>query len=137
METIASNLRAHAEGYKTQAKGENSHAEGFNTIANNTAEHACGKFNVSTTGGTEAENTLFSVGCGKKQNNRENAFEIKENGDIYIKFEGGYVTLQSILRAALGYGSYASEASMTSLVDEYINTEEGNDTEGDSLVLSE
>ena len=77
-ETIANGYYSHAEGYKTSAKGHRSHAEGEGTIANNQAEHAEGMWNVSNS------DTLSSIGNGKDDANRHNAFEVKKDGTIYI-----------------------------------------------------
>lgn len=83
---------SHAEGSGTQANGEFSHAEGYGTITNNEGEHACGKWNVSE------NNTLFSIGNGISDDTRSNAFEIKENGDIYIKGKNDImVRLQDVI----------------------------------------
>lgn len=76
--TEATGDNSHAEGNYTQALGENSHTEGTETIANNDSEHACGKYNISS------EDTLFSIGNGEHGDARHNAFEVKENGEIYI-----------------------------------------------------
>ena len=57
---------------------------------NNVDELSTGKYNnsvsVSTTFG-DSGNTLFSVGNGTADNARHNAFEIRQNGDIYY-FDG-------------------------------------------------
>lgn len=85
--TKAQNSAAHAEGSYTTANGNSSHTEGYATIANNSSEHSSGQFNVSTKTNTtfgDAGNTLFSVGNGTDANNRHNAFEIRQNGDIYL-----------------------------------------------------
>lgn len=44
----------------------------------NDTETAIGSFNVSS------EDTLLSVGNGKSEDDRSNAFEVKQNGDIHI-----------------------------------------------------
>ena len=86
---------SHAEGIHTIANGDYSHAEGEETVAQNRAEHAQGYFNKSNvkTNGTDEENdagsTLFSIGNGS-DNNRQNAFEVMRNGDVYIQGAGGY-----------------------------------------------
>ena len=95
--TSATTSYAHAEGEATAAKGPHSHAEGYNTIANNDGEHASGKFNVSTTGLTSAVRTLFSIGNGTANDARHNAFEVRENGDIYITINGNDVLLQDYI----------------------------------------
>lgn len=93
--TIASGNSSHAEGIYTQAIASASHAEGRNTIANNDSEHASGQYNISNTGATSSAQTLFSVGNGTADNARHNAFEIMQNGDIYIvNKEGRDVRLQ-------------------------------------------
>ena len=86
-----------AEGFHTLASGGYSHAEGYNTITNNDGEHASGKFNVSTTGLTSAVKTLFSIGNGTANDARHNAFEVRENGDIYININGNDVLLQDYI----------------------------------------
>ena len=82
----ASGSSAHAEGQSTKALGICSHAEGNTTVASNTSEHAEGQHNVSTLTNTnfgDTGNTLSSIGNGKNNTNRHNAFEVRQNGDIY------------------------------------------------------
>lgn len=82
-----------AEGIKSVAEGFASHAEGYYTLATNTSEHASGKYNVSipkTTDNTTADATQFSIGIGTSDTDRKNAFEVKQNGDIYINGIGGF-----------------------------------------------
>ena len=113
--TTASGWCAHAEGQRTQAIGYYSHAEGQDTIASgqycahaegqgtiasNNSEHASGQFNVSSKASTtfgDSGNTLFSVGNGTSQSARHNAFEIRQNGDIYITSGGTDILLQDHL----------------------------------------
>ena len=83
-EAQAIGANSHAEGQLTMAIGNNSHASGYKTVANNNEEAAFGRFNKSN------ENTRFSIGIGTSEADRKNAFEVKENGDIYIKGLGGY-----------------------------------------------
>jgi hypothetical protein len=88
--TKASGWSSHAEGSYTTANGVNSHTEGRYTIANNFSEHASGQYNNSVSASTtfgDSGNTLFSVGNGTADNARHNAFEIRQNGDIYY-FDG-------------------------------------------------
>lgn len=86
---------SHAEGQKTVAIGVMSHTEGNYTVANNRAEHAEGQYNVSNTlsGATygSASNTQHSVGIGTSDTDRKNAFEIMQNGDMYVYGVGNYV----------------------------------------------
>lgn len=94
--TTASGVCAHAEGLSTTASGAGSHAEGNSNTAQNAAEHAEGRNNAShkKTTGTAAEqaagSTLSSIGCGASNNDRKNAVEVMQNGDVYIKGVGGY-----------------------------------------------
>lgn len=90
----------HAEGFSTLANNASTHTEGYETIANNFGEHASGVYNNSTSATTtwgNSGNTLFSVGNGTADNARHNAFEIRQNGDIYISKDGQDVKLQDQL----------------------------------------
>ena len=98
--TQANGMFSHAEGVNTQAIGISSHAEGVHTIANNESEHASGQYNVSSSASTtfgDSGNTLFSVGNGVYKGPRHNAFEIRQNGDIYITSGGTDIKLQDHL----------------------------------------
>lgn len=58
----------------------------YNTVLNE-YETLFGRYNVSSSASTtfgNSGNTLFSVGNGTSDSARHNAFEIKQNGDIYI-----------------------------------------------------
>lgn len=99
----ATSESSHSEGTNTLAKGYSSHAEGFHTNANNLAEHASGQYNNSVSASTtfgDSGNTLFSVGNGTANNARHNAFEIRQNGDIYISKDGSDIKLQDNLGGA-------------------------------------
>ena len=85
--TLASGVQSHAEGLQTSATSQYSHAEGIGTFTQNAAEHASGKYNVSTIGVGD-DKTLFSIGNGTADDARHNAFEIRQNGDIYITSGG-------------------------------------------------
>lgn len=80
----ASGAYSHAEGSETSAAGAYSHAEGKGTKTTNEAEHASGKYNKSNTG------TIFSIGIGTSDADRENAVEVMQNGDAYMVGIGGY-----------------------------------------------
>jgi hypothetical protein len=93
---------SHAEGYYSLVNGNYSHAEGNGTIAYNDSEHASGQHNVSSKASTtfgDSGNTLFSVGNGTAYNARHNAFEIRQNGDIYLSLNGQDVKLQDTITA--------------------------------------
>ena len=94
-----------AFGYTAKAIGSYSIAFGsYFPLANNTAEVAIGKANVSHTGSTDADKTLFSVGNGTNNNTRHNAFEIRQNGDIYLTLNGQDVKLQDNLGGGVSSG---------------------------------
>ena len=96
--TTASGTGSHAEGVSATASGYSSHAEGASTIASGTGSHAEGECTKTTNRGEHAEgrfnksntDTRHSVGIGTSDNNRKNAFEIMQNGDIYVIGLGGY-----------------------------------------------
>ena len=72
--------------------GESSFSCGSNNLCYNYSEFGCGYFNNSTGG------TLFSVGNGTSSNARHNAFEIRQNGDIYCSDGTNDVKLQDYLQ---------------------------------------
>ena len=87
-------------GDTQEANGAYSFSEGQHTVANNRSEHALGEYNKSNkandTFGDEG-NTLFSIGNGTSKSDRKNAFEVMQNGDIYIYVKGERVCLNDIL----------------------------------------
>ena len=90
---LALTNHTHAEGNQTVAEGQQSHTEGYLTETKNQSEHAEGRCNKSTYTNTtfgNAGNTISSIGIGSNANNRKNAFEVMQNGDIYILGIGGY-----------------------------------------------
>ena len=98
--TYAIGENSHSEGYGSHARKDGSHAEGNNVITNNKYEHSQGQYNVSSSASTtfgDSGNTLFSVGNGTADNARHNAFEIRQNGDIYLTLDGQDVKLQDQL----------------------------------------
>ena len=136
---------AHAEGRNTSAIAAYSHAEGYNTIAMNASEHASGEYNISRTGTTFADRTLFSVGDGASDSARHNAFEIRRNGDIYISsggtdiklqdnLGGGSVTIDTTLDS--GSTNAVANSAITTAIDD-INTRLGEDEEVTARALTE
>ena len=102
MNTRAKGVASHAEGSETYANGISSHAEGNGTITNNASEHASGQYNNSVSASTtfgDSGNTLFSVGNGTENEARHNAFEIRQNGDIYCSDGTNDVKLQDTITA--------------------------------------
>lgn len=82
--TTANGDYSHSEGESSCAEGESSHTEGYKTITTNKAEHAEGKYNKSNSG------TISSIGIGTNDNDRNNAFEVMSDGNIYVKGLGDY-----------------------------------------------
>ena len=124
--TTAKGDLSHAEGEYTIASGETSHAEGYRTIANNISEHASGQFNVSSKANNtfgNSGNTLFSVGNGTSNSARHNAFEIRQNGDIYITKNGSDVKLQDQLG---GGGSSTNVVILTQSEYDALATKDNN-----------
>jgi len=70
---------AHAEGINTVASGYASHAQGIETIAQNDGMVAMGKYNVGT-----SATSIVEVGIGSSDSLRKNAFEIHEDGIVYL-----------------------------------------------------
>ena len=98
--TSATSYASHAEGKFVLAAGDSSHAEGSYTETKNFAEHASGRYNVSSSASTSfgnSGNTLFSVGNGTDHFDRKNAFEVMQNGDIYIYCNNTKVKLQDYI----------------------------------------
>lgn len=91
---------SHAEGCNNNSNVGGVHLEGYHNTAKNYFEHASGTFNNSVSASTafgNSGNTLFSVGNGTADNARHNAFEIRQNGDIYITSGGTDIKLQDNL----------------------------------------
>lgn len=102
--TQATGGASHAEGLGTKALANGSHAEGVETVTSNLGEHACGILNVSNTGDDAADCTIFSVGIGKPTEYKRNGLEVRQNGDIYLWYNGEYVCLQEVLGRTDGTG---------------------------------
>ena len=78
---------AFSEGTHTTANTQASHAAGSYTSTKNRSEFSIGEYNNSVSASTtfgNSGNTLFSVGNGTSNSARHNAFEIRQNGDIYL-----------------------------------------------------
>lgn len=129
--TTANRSASHAEGYEAVASGMYSHAEGRETITYNFAEHAEGFFNKTNYNNNNnsedrgnKEFTLHTVGNGLSKDDRHNAFQIMQSGDIYIpdvEAEGKYyekpmLHLQTELKKA---DEVANAMKWRRLVDPY------------------
>ena len=96
----ATTINTFAFGRGNIAKSFCSTVVGYHNSSSNKYETDFGiynnSFSASTTFG-DSGNTLFSVGNGTANNARHNAFEIRQNGDIYITKDGQDVKLQDQL----------------------------------------
>lgn len=84
-------------GMYGRISAQNCFIVGYRVSANNEYENGFGYYNNSNTGSTTADKTLFSVGNGTSTSARHNAFEIRQNGDIYISSGGTDIKLQDHL----------------------------------------
>ena len=86
---------------------------GYYLDSNYEYESSFGKFNVSNTGSTDADKTLFSLGNGTATNARHNALEIKQNGDIYITSGGTDIKLQDNLGGGVPESAFTAYTTAT------------------------
>ena len=110
--TDATGVYSVATGYDCKAKGHYSFASGRGNNTNNYGECAVG-FNNKTVGNAGSISkssgcTLFSVGNGQGTSSSDlhNAFEVRQNGDIYITLNDQDVKLQDQLGG--GGSSYSA-----------------------------
>ena len=66
-------------------------------VRNGEREVAFGQYNISVNSDNPSEKTLFSVGNGSDDENRRNALEIKQNGDVYLWVEGEFMNINKLL----------------------------------------
>lgn len=85
-------VAAHADGYKTKAIANYSHASGFETIADRDAQTVVGRFNDSS-----HEGSLFVVGAGNNTQEKINGLEVIQGGEIVVRWEGNYYSLNLML----------------------------------------
>lgn len=137
---------SHAEGYHNNTYGQYSHAEGYKNITYGLGSHAEGQFNVSYGDGSHTEgyntvaygqgshgegrynkfngDTLSSIGIGTSEQDRKNAFEVMQNGDIYAYGIGNYD------------GTNPTEASSLKQTIDSLNDRIDNIVVGDDIELS-
>lgn len=83
----ATTYNSYAIGRGNLAQNYCSVVIGFSNQSSNEYEHDCGRYNSTVSGSTtfgNSGNVLMSVGNGNSTSTRHNAFEIRQNGDIYI-----------------------------------------------------
>lgn len=70
-----------------------------NETLNRTGERevAFGQYNISVDSDDPSEKTLFSIGNGTDDENRNNALEVKQNGDVYLWVEGEFMNINKLL----------------------------------------
>ena len=110
-----------------QIKGGFSTGIGIGLTTNNASEVATGQYNISNTvGGVSwgnSGNTLFSVGNGNHQGAEHNAFEVRQNGDIYITRGGtstsSMIKLQDALATAGSSG--ITSGQVQTMIDKSIS----------------
>lgn len=66
-------------------------------VTNNEHEVAFGTYNSSTSSSDPSEKTVFSVGVGTSDDDRKNAVEVKENGDLWLWIEGEFMNVNRLL----------------------------------------
>ena len=66
-------------------------------VRNNPNEVAFGRYNVSNTSAEPSGTTIFSIGIGTSDENRSNAVEVMENGDVYLMIEGEFMNINKLL----------------------------------------
>lgn len=64
---------------------------------NGGSEVAFGSYNISTQSDDPSEQTIFSIGNGTDGENRSNAVEVKQNGDVYLWIEGDFMNINKLL----------------------------------------
>jgi len=116
-ETISSSfaIGLNNKGYRPQQA-----LIGWYNQATNSKEVSIGTYNNSVSGSStfgNSGNTLFSVGNGTADNSRHNAFEIRQNGDIYLSLNGQDVKLQDQLGGSSITVDTALDGSSTNPVE--------------------
>jgi len=125
----------HPNGMSSVAVGQGnttnvrcSFVSGTYNILKNENEFGCGIYNNSVSGSStfgDSGNTLFSVGNGTANNARHNAFEIRQNGDIYLSSGGTDIKLQDHLG---GGGSSYSAGTGIDITNDVISVTGKTDT---------
>ena len=100
----ASGIYSMAMGYLSQASNYSTFAYGYRALANNQYQTSFGRNPLSNVGSStfgDSGNTLFCIGnaTSDTDNARHNAFEIRQNGDIYCSDGTNDVKLQDTISA--------------------------------------
>lgn len=99
---------------------------GEGTITSNRYEVAFGSYNKTNTGEDDADKTIFSIGVGIDDENRENAIELRKNGDLYLWIEGEFMNVNKLL-GQLAHETYYDTDENSGVYDEPVSggTESG------------
>lgn len=95
---MAASDGSHAGGLNCAALGTCSFTHGYALEANNNGEVAFGQYNESYKSQARGYATAFTIGCGEEGYNA-NAFEVRQDGSIYVMLDGRKVNLQQYLSA--------------------------------------
>lgn len=109
---IGSNCKAGTGLYDGMASA----AIGLGVKTTNNSEVGLGHYNNTYSTNDSSGSTLFSVGNGSRDDARHNAFEIRQNGDIYITSGGTDILLQDNLGGG-GLDDDTQQLIATALVD--------------------
>ena len=93
---------------------------GEGTITSNRYEVAFGSYNKTNTGEDDADKTIFSIGVGIDDENRENAIELRKNGDLYLWIEGEFMNVNKLL-GQLAHETYYDTDDNTGVYDEPVS----------------
>ena len=77
-------------GAATAANGAFSISAGDHTQTNNQGEAAFGSYNISSSGNTDVEKTMFSVGIGDNSESL-NGLEVRKDGSIILRIDKGSI----------------------------------------------
>lgn len=85
-----------ATGTDTRVRGYAASAHGSHTIADQIAQTVVGQYNDYNFT-KDGFHSLFQVGCGSNEESRVNGINIGEGGEIIIRWEGAYYSLNLML----------------------------------------
>jgi hypothetical protein len=82
-------------------------------VTNGEHEVAFGEYNISHESEDPSGQTVFSVGIGTDDGNRNNAVEIMKNGDLYLWVEGEFMNVNKLL-GQIAHEIYDSDSAHNS-----------------------
>lgn len=63
----------------------------------NPNESAVGQYNISRTGESDADKTVFTIGVGTSDTDRKNALEVRQDGTVFMWVEGDFLNINDLL----------------------------------------